>query len=207
MTPDEYYDFMMEHADSDGRHQAADLSGWSIFPYEGPLTLRRLEPPQPEPARAGETSADCRSCAEQDQGLWLSENWRLITMPDSCFPTQLMLIPRQHCDVADMPDELAAELGPLLRDLTAAIEGLNSVHRAHIHRWGDGGAHQHWWLWGRPTGQLQLRGSYAGEWACSLPDLPAEEIKANNSTVVERLVSTFGGRANSFTPDSKTPSS
>jgi hypothetical protein len=50
----------------------------------------------------------------------------------------LVAQPLAHHDLADLPDELAAEMGVLLVHLTRAMEALPQVGRVHLAKWGDG---------------------------------------------------------------------
>ena len=70
-------------------------------------------------------------------------------------PLVLMLHPRDHYDLADLPDELAAELGVLTTHIVRHIQALPNISRAHVYRIGDGAAHLHIWLFARPQGQAQ----------------------------------------------------
>ena len=70
---------------------------------------------------------------------------------------------------------MAAELGVLAVRMTRAVEALDAVGRVHLYKFGDGGAHLHAFLLGRPAGMLQLRGSCLTLWDEMLPEVPAEE--------------------------------
>jgi hypothetical protein len=55
-----------------------------------------------------------------------------------------------------------------------AIEALPHIARAHVSRWGDGGAHLHVFFLARPVGFAQLRGTFLAVWAiCCPPSRPA----------------------------------
>ena len=58
-------------------------------------------------------------------------------------PLVLVLHPRDHHDLADLTDELAAELGVLSTHVARHVQALPHVTRCHVHRFGDGGAHLH----------------------------------------------------------------
>lgn len=99
-----------------------------------------------------------------------------------------MLTPRAHSDLTDLSDELAAEQGQLLVTVERAIlAGIDGVGRVHINRWGDGGAHLHWWFLARPAGMLQLRGSHLPTWLDVLPPLPTAVVEADVARVVSHL--------------------
>ncbi len=56
-----------------------DLSEFSTFPFELPVTVRPVDPPVPlEPDRDGEHGVDCWLCRTPDDlFLWTDERWRL----------------------------------------------------------------------------------------------------------------------------------
>jgi diadenosine tetraphosphate (Ap4A) HIT family hydrolase len=178
-------------AEVDGRLPAptAEALG-DIFPFESPVQVVPFDDPTlPEPARKGETSADCGQCQNPDDAyLWTSPTWR-VRAPDRPFGVHVFLLePREHLDQADLTPELAAELGPLLlrieKAITTAIDG---VGRVHLNRWGDGGAHLHWWFIVRPAGLLQLRGSQLPTWLDVLPPLPEAAWRADLARVAAAL--------------------
>ena len=51
---------------------------------------------------------------------------------------------------------------------------VGEVGRVHIGRWGEGGAHLHWWFIARPAGLPQLASSMAEIWDEVLPPTPSE---------------------------------
>ncbi|WP_371483195.1 HIT family protein [Kitasatospora sp. NBC_00315] len=155
------------------------LPSWSIFPYEGALEVRPLEAPElPEPPRQGEAGEqDCDQCARPDSDfLWTDRHWRLDAPREpAALPAMVLLQPRAHHDLSDLPVERAAELGVLLQRVERAVLSLGGIARVHVNRWGDGGAHLHLWLLARPEGMMQLRGACLPLWDDLLPKLPAEE--------------------------------
>lgn len=171
---------------------------WDIFPFEGDLRTRPLEPPVlPEPPRRGEDGPDgCEACAlGDDEYIWTDERWRVRTFePRSGLPMRLVLEPRAHVDSADLPPDLAGEFGIVLQRIERAILSLGGVARVHMSRWGDGGAHLHWWLFARPEGMMQLRGTFLAVWDDILPPLPEDEWRANLVKVAAALA-TNGGTA------------
>ena len=104
-----------------------------------------------------------------------------------------MLHPRDHYDMADLPDDLAAELGVLTAHLVRHVEALEHVARAHVYRIGDGGAHLHVWFFARPAGQAQLYGSWLVVWDDLLPEYPADVADADAAIVADALVTSYGG--------------
>jgi hypothetical protein len=122
-------------------------SAWEAFPFvvpDGARTRRVAELAETERPRDGEDPAECH-CArvtgpgavEQDADLvWHNDSWRLTRFPRTGLPVLLLLSPRSHHDLADLPEALAAELGVLTARLAAAVESLPSVARCHVSRWG-----------------------------------------------------------------------
>jgi hypothetical protein len=102
------------------------MTGWDIFPFEqAGLRVVPLAPPVlPEPARAGESGRDCPACRRDGAGIWSDEHWRLSVYGPSGAPMILMLEPRAHHDLTDLPDDQARELGLLVVRISQAIESL-----------------------------------------------------------------------------------
>ncbi|MEU0947994.1 hypothetical protein ABZ379_35625 [Streptomyces canus] len=160
---------------------ADSVADWETFPFEceGDLRVRPLQPPVlPEPARSGEDGPEgCHTCRKPvTEALWTDDHWRLDPVgTESRLPAVVMLQPRGHHDLCDLPAEQAAELGPLLQRVERAVLGLDGVARVHVNRWGDGAAHLHFWFLARPAGLLQLRGTFLPVWEELLPPVPDEE--------------------------------
>jgi diadenosine tetraphosphate (Ap4A) HIT family hydrolase len=171
------------------------MTGWEISPFEHDgLRVAPLRPPVlPERARQGEDPSDCNSCTRRDEGIWLDDHWRLTRMPRVGVPLVLMLHPRDHFDLADLPDELAAELGVLTTHIVRHIEALPNIARAHVYRIGDGGAHLHVWCFARPAGQAQLYGSWMVVWDDLLPEYPEPIAQTDAGTVSAALIGSYGG--------------
>jgi diadenosine tetraphosphate (Ap4A) HIT family hydrolase len=195
LRPDEFYDHALSAADGERRLPLARMTGWDISPFEQDgLRVAPLRPPVlPEPARHGEDPADCDACRRQDTGIWSSDRWRLDRIAGVGVPLVLMLFPRDHHDLSDLPDELAAELGVLSTHIARHVEALPHISRAHVYRIGDGGAHLHIWFFARPEGQAQLYGSWLAVWDDLLPEYPAEVAEADAAAVADALVATYGG--------------
>lgn len=163
--------------DADGRLAPADMAGWDIFPYEvEPLVVRRLaDPVVPEPPRQGVGGVGCRSCARGvDGAVWHDERWKLVAPAPTAMPI-VLLEPLAHLDQCDLPPDLAADLGPMMLRVEAALLSLGGIERVHLMRIGDGGEHLHWWCVTRPTGLLQLQGSSLIDWLDILPPMPQDE--------------------------------
>ncbi|CUR54909.1 conserved hypothetical protein [metagenome] len=195
LDPDEFYAHALAASDEEQRLPLARMTMWEISPFEPEgLRVSRLRPPvMPEKPRHGEDPSDCESCRRRDEGLWLDDSWRLTRMTGVGVPLVLMLHPRDHHDLADLPDDLAAELGVLSTHLARHVEALPHVSRCHVYRIGDGGAHLHVWLFARPEGQSQLYGSWLPVWDDLLPEYPADVALADAESVADALVSSYGG--------------
>jgi hypothetical protein len=68
-----------------------------------------------------------------------------------------------------------------------------SVGRAHVGRYGDGGAHLHVFFFGRPARVGQFRGSPLLDWEENLPKVPPAVADANAWFVAARLAAAYGG--------------
>jgi diadenosine tetraphosphate (Ap4A) HIT family hydrolase len=195
LRPDEFYAHALAAADDAHRLPLARMTGWDISPFEPDgLLVAPLRPPVlPEKARHGEDPDDCGSCRRRDEGIWLNDNWRLTRVGEVGVPLVLMLHPRDHYDMADLPDDLAAELGLLTTRIVRHIQALPHISRAHVYRYGDGGAHLHIWFFARPEGQAQLFGSWLVVWDDLLPEYPADIAEADAAIVADALVASHGG--------------
>jgi hypothetical protein len=199
LTPDEFYANALQAADEEGRLPLSRLTGWEIFPFE-PEGLRVVPlkmPEIPEPPRRGESGSPCDSCSSEGRGvIWHDDRWRLIAFVEtSGAPLVLMLLPKDHHDLTDLPDDLASELGRLIVHTARAIESLPHVARAHVSRWGDGGAHLHVFFFARPEGFVQLQGTCFAIWDDLLPPTPREMRDADAHFVALALARSYGGEA------------
>jgi diadenosine tetraphosphate (Ap4A) HIT family hydrolase len=196
LSPGEFYAHAIAAADEEQRLPLSRMTGWEISPFEADgLQVSRLRPPvDPEPARHGEDPASCGSCRRRDQGVWLDDHWRLTRVEEVGVPLALMLHPRDHYDLADLTDDLAAQLGVLSTHIARHVESLAHVGRCHVYRIGDGAAHLHVWYFARPAGQAQLSGSWLVVWDDLLPEYPAATAEADAATVADALVRSYGGR-------------
>jgi diadenosine tetraphosphate (Ap4A) HIT family hydrolase len=197
MSPEEFYAHAMQAADEEGRLPLSRMTGWQVFPFEPDgLRVAPLAPPQlPEPPRLGEGGRPCVGCAADREVVWSDEHWRLKQLSqDSGVPLLLVLESIAHYDLADLPDELAAEMGLLTVRIARAIEALPHIARAHVSRWGDGSAHLHVFFLARPAGFAQLRGTCLAIWDDLLPPVPAEHRNRDAAAVATTLAA-HGGHA------------
>ena len=203
-APESIQDFHARVAaatDDEGRLPVAieAMPGWDIFPFElDGLRIKPLEPlADSEPPRVGDDPAECpcvrpRDADQEARVAWRNERWTLLTL-DMKLPVTLILQPNAHHDLADLPDDLAGEMGRLMVAIAAAVEALPSVGRCHVGRYGDGGAHLHPFFFGRPARMPQLRGSTLLDWEENLPAVPEDVRRANAAFVAARLVERVGG--------------
>jgi diadenosine tetraphosphate (Ap4A) HIT family hydrolase len=199
LTPEEFYANALSVADADGRMPLSRITLWEIFPFEseGLKVVPLAKPETPEPTRRGEGGSHCDSCASVGEGdIWQNDRWRLRTFSEpSGSPLVLMLLTKDHFDLTDLPDELAEEMGRLIVHIARAVETLPHVARAHVSRWGDGGAHLHIFFFARPEGFAQLRGSCFSVWDDLLGPTPKTVRDADAMEVVYALTASFGGVA------------
>ena len=201
-SAEDFYARVRAAAGPDGRLEVAveEMPGWDIFPFEiDSLRMKPLETlAEAEPPRHGEDPATCH-CATRRPGprdehlVWSNERWTLHLSPDLKLPIGLSLGCREHHDLPTLPADLAGEMGRLLVAVAAAVESLPSVGRCQVAKYGDGGAHLHLFVLGRPARMLQLRGSPLLDWEENLPPVPLEVHRANAEHVAERLLQEVGG--------------
>lgn len=192
VEPEVLYERIRAASDDDGRLGLSRMTGWEIFPYEPDgLRVVPVEPPSlPEEPRSGEGGRSCWACDDPSPAVWEDERWRLVRLPEESGVLTLMLQPKAHHDLSDLPDDLAGELGLLLVRTSRAVEALPNIARAHISKWGDGGAHLHVFVFARPEGFPQLRGTCLALWADALPALPDDEADADARAVGDALRAT-----------------
>ncbi|HEY3735547.1 MAG TPA: hypothetical protein VGL63_16685 [Streptosporangiaceae bacterium] len=197
MTSEEFYAHAMQSADAEGRLPLSRMTAWDVFPFEqASLRVVPLDRPAlPEPARAGENGEDCSACAAHLTPAWSDPHWRLSAFESSGAPLILMLEPNAHHDLPDLPDDRAREMGLLIVRISQAIESLPHIARAHVSRWGDGGAHLHIFFFARPAGFAQLRGTCLAIWDDLLPDVPAGQRDRDTARVADLLAESYGGQA------------
>jgi diadenosine tetraphosphate (Ap4A) HIT family hydrolase len=195
LSPEEFYQHALATADVELRLPLARMTGWEISPFEEEgLRVSRLRAPVlPEPPRKGEDPSDCTACAQSEEGVWLNDRWRLARMEHFGVPLVLMLYPREHYDLTDLPDEMAAEFGVLSTHIAKHVEALPGIARSHVFRVGDGAAHLHVWFFARPEGQAQLYGSWLVIWDDLLPEYPQDLADADAAIVAKALAASYGG--------------
>ena len=177
------------HARAANALQIPDVQEWDTWPFEGPVRPRALNPPGPESERDGEGGVGCSACAKPDSDyLWTDDRRRLTAMGPSGLPIILILEPRAHHDnPAGLPDDLAREQGIMLGRVERAVLAVGEIGRVHIGRWGEGGAHLHWWFIARPAGLPQLASSMCEIWDEVLPPTPRDVWSSNVAAVAEAM--------------------
>jgi diadenosine tetraphosphate (Ap4A) HIT family hydrolase len=189
-SPEELYARALAAADADGRLAMPPVHEWETFPFEGELRVRPLVAPvAAERPRRGERGVDCWRCLRGDSdALWSDEHWLLTSLDrPSGLPVIVILQPRAHHDLHDLPAERAAELGPLIQRIEAAVRSVGEIGRVHVCRWGDGSEHLHFWFTARPARLPQTVGSFAAIWDDILPPLPEPLWRANLDAVAAAL--------------------
>ena len=180
----------VERASPGGRLPLPAYTTWPTWPYEGALQVRPVADPMlPEPPRHGAGGVGCEACERPDESyVWTDADWRVSsTAEPTGLPAVLLLEPRVHADLADLPRPLVARLGTMIWRIEAALTGLGSVGRVQMARWGDGAEHLHLWFFVRPLGLTQARGSFLADWDDILPPRPREEWEADLRTVAAAL--------------------
>jgi len=199
LTADEFYANALQSADADGRMQLSRMTAWDIFPFEpdGLRVVPLAKPELPESPRRGEHGNSCDACSSPSRGdIWSDDHWRLVTFSQpSGAPLVIMLMPKRHFDLTDLPDDLAAQMGRLIVHTARAIEELEHIARAHVSRWGDGGAHLHIFFFARPEGFEQLKGTCLAIWDDLLAPTPLDVRNHDALAVARALEQSLGGTA------------
>jgi diadenosine tetraphosphate (Ap4A) HIT family hydrolase len=175
-TPEEMYQRASGHL------RTPPARDWDTWPFRGSVTPRTLERPVAhEKARIGEGGVDCDACsASDDHFVWRTELWQLQGIRETGLPLVLLLEPRAHYEEpGDLPDPSAMQLGVLIGRIDTAMRAVPGIARVHVGRWGEGGAHLHWWFIARPAGFEQLRSSFAAIWDDVLPPVPEAVWREN----------------------------
>ena len=197
MSPEEFYAHAMTAADAAGRLPLSRMTGWEVFPFEqaGLRVVPLARPVLPEPARAGQSAADCPACGSGRVPVWSGEHWRLSVLGPSGAPLIQIHEPHAPSDLPHLPDDRASEMGLLIVRIAQAIESLPHIARAHVSRWGDGAAHLHIFFFARPAGFAQLRGTCLAVWDDLLPAVPAGQRDADAAAIGQALIRSCGGQA------------
>ncbi len=200
-TPAQWYARVRAGIETDG-YRAGPWAQWPTWPFEGDLEVRALAPPADEGPRTGVGGVDCAQCErsrvdDPSAYIFWRDDLAMLGAPfqESSLPFRCYLMPRRHADLSDLTREEAARLGELLMYAERAACDVLEVPRVHVARWGDGTEHLHWWLFARPTGMAQLRGTFVTLWEDLLPVLDPVALRADLDLVAARLVELAGGTA------------
>jgi diadenosine tetraphosphate (Ap4A) HIT family hydrolase len=190
-SAEEIYRRALAAADAEGRLAMPPVEDWETFPFDGDIRVRPLAPPvESERVRLGAGGIACWRCEHADsEAIWSDANWLLVPLEKpSGLPVVVILEPRAHYDIDDLPETLASELGPLIQRVERAVRSVGEIGRVHVGRWGDGSEHLHFWFMARPARLPQLVGSFAAIWDDILPPTP-EPIWRENLQAVARALS------------------
>ena len=116
-SAEEIYARALAAADADGRLAMPPVEEWETFPFDGDLRARPLLPPCRRSLRGkGAGGVDCWRCETGiDDAIWCDERWLVGSLQKpSGLPVVVILYPRAHHDLGDLPPQLAAELGPMI---------------------------------------------------------------------------------------------
>ena len=200
-SPEDLYARVLDQVGESGRLPMSPVAEWEVFPWEvvgGDLVPKVLRAPvASEAPRNGDPGGDpCHTCtgSRSESWIWENERWTLRPFHRGGMPLVLFLEPREHLDLTDLDDDLAAENGRLTVWISRIMSNLPHVGRVHVLRVGDGAAHLHWWFIARPERFPGILGSMAMEWDEMLPPPPEEIWRADLETVARRLA-THDGRA------------
>jgi diadenosine tetraphosphate (Ap4A) HIT family hydrolase len=189
-TAEEIFERARAVGDSEGRLAMPPVHEWETFPFEGEIRVRPLAPPVAEERpRRGAGGVDCWRCERGDSdAIWSDEHWLVTPMEKpSGLPVIVILQPRAHHDLDDLPEALSRELGLLIQRVERAVQSVGGIGRVHVCRWGDGSEHLHFWFMARPARLPQLIGSFAAIWDDILPPIPEDVWRENLRLVKESL--------------------
>jgi hypothetical protein len=202
LSPEEVYARVVEQVGEGGRLPMPPVHEWDIFPWEqvGDTWLPKVvgHPLAAEAPRWGEGAKRCEcgvSADSPDQRnflprntVWHNERWAVSSMDEpGGLPLILFLHPREHLDLGDLDDEMAAEYGRVSIWLHRIMSRLPHIGRVHVCRWGDGGSHLHVWFLARYERLPNILGSMLAEWNEMLPPPPADVWRADIKHVADRL--------------------
>ena len=195
-SPEDLYARIVAEHGTDPRLPMTEAQSWDVFPWEvvdGAMVPKVLTAPlDAEAPRMGDPGGmDCSTCAGEvgplGALLWENDAWTLRPMPRGGMPLILMLEPKEHLDFTDLSDEQAGDLGRLTMWITRIMESIDGIGRTHVMRIGDGSAHLHIWLVGRPERFSGILGSFAIEFDDMLPPTPEESWLTDQRTVAQKL--------------------
>jgi diadenosine tetraphosphate (Ap4A) HIT family hydrolase len=199
-SPEEIYAAVVAQVGAEGRLPMPPVATWDIFPWEevdGTWLPKVIRPPMAaEEPRRGETGGNpcgCEDGSDPPNSIWRNDRW-VVSSKDkpSGLPVVLFLHSREHLDMTDLDDDMAAELGQVTNWLHRIMSHLPHIGRVHVCKWGDGGSHLHVWFLARPARLPNLLGSMVVEWDEMLPPPPEEVWRADLKHVADRLATHDG---------------
>ncbi|HYU86649.1 MAG TPA: hypothetical protein VEK80_17730 [Kribbellaceae bacterium] len=202
-SAEEVYARVVAAVGEEGRLPMPPVYEWDMFPWElvdGELQPKVVQKPYPgsEPPRWGEAhDKPCGTCdgGEKNTIIWENDRWFVNrSEAPTGLPLVLWLKPKEHLDLTDLDDDMAAEMGRISTWLCRIMSNLPNIGRVHVNRWGDGGSHLHWWFIARTARLPHIIGSMAVEWDQMLPPGPEDVWLADVHTVAAKLA-THDGRA------------
>ncbi len=194
-SAEEVYARVVAAVGEDGRLPMPPVHEWDMFPWEGEMRPKMVQPPlEAEQPRGGEADKPCW-CAQGEPRnmIWRDERWfvRSFDKPGG-LPLILVLAPFEHIDFADMDDEQAAEHGQISNWLHRIMAHMPNIGRVHVCKWGDGSAHMHVWFIARTARLPHIVGSMAVEWNEMLPPVPEDVWRADLEYVARHLANHAG---------------
>lgn len=194
-SAEEVYARVVALVGREGRLPMPPVEEWDIFPWEGEMVPKVVQPPlAAEEPRWGEGDRPC-SCrsGEPEHAIWRNDRW-VVTSADKPggLPLMLYLQSREHMDFSDMDDEMAAEFGRVTSWLHRIMARLPNIGRVHVSKWGDGGSHLHVWFIARTARLPHILGSLAVEWNEMLPPVPEEVWRDDLKQVADRMATHDG---------------
>lgn len=194
----DWYERVAAEIARNGYRETEDITTWEVWPWRKDGSVKDLNPPEEEKPRRGIDGVDCYSCERGrtlEGAIWADDLYYVTVAQDSSLPFAAFLMPRRHADLATLTAEEAARQGEVLAGIERAAMATTCVPRIQVARWGDGGEHLHWWLYGRPAGMNQLRGTALALWDDELPARPAEMVAEDAIALAAALVDELGGQA------------
>jgi len=168
--------------------------GWHAQTVAGPWrTVRVIGVPWRD-TRCVADSSDCVSCASEArpkgpprERVYLGPRWRVAHAFGTGLPGWLVVLPRRHVVALDeLTPEEAADLGPLLREITSALRQVTGCQKTYVALFAEaeGFSHVHFHVVPRMAGLApELRGSrvfglMGGDPARNVPDGDMDQIAA-----------------------------
>lgn len=103
---------------------------------------------------------DCKICTMLDASapedvVLAGDHWGVVAMQDT--PGILMAFTREHDDgVGSLSSDTAAQLGPLIRTLSAGLVATGDFEKTSVIYLGDNAIHTHFMLLGRKPGDAPI---------------------------------------------------